>query len=659
MKNKYKIPFATKLVLRIIFIRFLIDRGVNLGYKRFGDNIEISQKEFLKVLEKKEELYALFQYLKNKFNGNLFELGEEINSESLTNDVFIVLKEFISGELILDNGQLSLFPMYDFNIISVELISNIYEILLGNEGQQVNKSFYTPTYIVDYMLSKNIEKSMLSSKSKTILDPSCGSGIFLVKAYRKIIEEKLKETDKTNIDKTLIDELKQNIFGVDLSPEAIDVSLFSLYLTILDYKDPKELENFKLPNLVGSNLFVSDFFDERLIGKIGYKKFDYILGNPPWGKIPQRTMEISKDFVLELDKYLHENSICSLVMPSKLLFNHKKPFLEFRKFLLENNLLMEVMDLSPVRKEIFKNAIAPASIITYRKSNLDFESTLKNKLTHISLKPNLYFDLFDLLVIEKNDIKYVDQNLLYKNDWVWKILLYGSSWDLDICLNLKNNFSSIGNVIEQVNKYRTEDEKIIYGTGLQLNGNNSIPEGYRGKLIIDSKTAIDRYKVDLSESKLFTADKVHRSRNPRLFEGPFSLVKKGISTRDFRMKAAYSDESFLFQETIRAIKGTRKDECFLKSITGILNSSLAAYVNILLHSSIGIEREQVFLEEILDFPYFFNDKLESQIANIVDEIQNSFEFEVEQGRNQYDLIKTIDELVLEAFNLKGSPYIDY
>ena len=54
LKYEFEIPFATKLVLRIIFIRYLIDRGVNLGYRNFDSNIEKSQKEFLMTLQNRE-----------------------------------------------------------------------------------------------------------------------------------------------------------------------------------------------------------------------------------------------------------------------------------------------------------------------------------------------------------------------------------------------------------------------------------------------------------------------------------------------------------------------------------------------------------------------------------------------------------------------------
>lgn len=106
LKNTYHINFATKLVLRLIFIRFLIDRGVDLAYENFSGNIEQAKNELLKYLRNKDSIYTLFAYLKSKFNGNLFDLGDEIECPELTQDVFNLLADFLSGTISMEDGQL-------------------------------------------------------------------------------------------------------------------------------------------------------------------------------------------------------------------------------------------------------------------------------------------------------------------------------------------------------------------------------------------------------------------------------------------------------------------------------------------------------------------------------------------------------------------------
>lgn len=174
LKNEYKLEFATKLILRVIFIRYLIDKGVDIGYNGLTSDIEKSRQRLIEVAKDKEQLYELFSYLKEKFNGNLFELSDEVNNVNLTQDVFSLISDFLSGKEKQRTGQQSLFSLYDFDIIPVSLISNIYEILLGEEKQKSDKAFYTPDYLVKYVVAQALDKEQIK-ESLITLDPSCGS----------------------------------------------------------------------------------------------------------------------------------------------------------------------------------------------------------------------------------------------------------------------------------------------------------------------------------------------------------------------------------------------------------------------------------------------------------------------------------------------------
>ena len=174
LKNKYGLKFATKLILRVIFIRFLIDKGIDICYEGFSKDIEMSKKKLNEISKDKEKLYLLFEAMKQKFNGNLFQLDGEIDDVNLSDDVFILISDFLSGTEELWTGQRSLFPMYDFDIITVSLISNIYEILLGKEKQKDDKAFYTPDYLAEFAIRQLIGGIRIGKKL-LILDPSCGS----------------------------------------------------------------------------------------------------------------------------------------------------------------------------------------------------------------------------------------------------------------------------------------------------------------------------------------------------------------------------------------------------------------------------------------------------------------------------------------------------
>ena len=195
-----------------------------------------------------------------------------------------MLHDFLSANIDTKTGQLSFFDLYDFNIIPVELISNIYEILLGKESRDKDNAFYTPQYLVNYILDHTISPFVRDNDKCKVLDPSCGSGIFLVESYRRMVEKKLNGAQFTEDNELLQHILTETIYGVDLNKDAIDVAIFSLYLAVLDYKNPKTLKKFVLPNLKGKNLFVNDFFDEEALLSLQAVKFDLIIGNPRGAK---------------------------------------------------------------------------------------------------------------------------------------------------------------------------------------------------------------------------------------------------------------------------------------------------------------------------------------------------------------------------------------
>ncbi|MEX2410322.1 MAG: N-6 DNA methylase, partial [Candidatus Paceibacterota bacterium] len=280
---------ANALLGKVIFVRYLIDRKVKLDFEQSGSRIW-SNQEFCSLLLDRRKVNSFFNYLKEKFNGNLFQLTDE-ELESIPQESFKTVVNLLSGDEI-SSGQISLFNHYDFSIIPVEFISNVYELFIGKDQQESKGAYYTPLFLVDYILSQTVQKRFDEQKSNyscRVLDPSCGSGIFLVETLRKIIEQfrannpDLK-TNTTEYKDALKKLATQNLFGVDKDRSAVDIAIFSIYLTLLDYQSRSDIETFKFPLLFGKNFFSYDFFDEEAEFNNVFKniEFDFILGNPPW-----------------------------------------------------------------------------------------------------------------------------------------------------------------------------------------------------------------------------------------------------------------------------------------------------------------------------------------------------------------------------------------
>jgi hypothetical protein len=135
---------SNALIGKCIFVRYLIDRNVEIKFHgKFG---LWENKEFCELLKNKEQTIQFFEYLEVHFNGEAFLL---VNSElqSVQQEAFNILSQLMRGTAIA-TGQMSLFDIYDFSIIPVEFISNVYEQFIGEDNQAKEGAYYTPVFLI-------------------------------------------------------------------------------------------------------------------------------------------------------------------------------------------------------------------------------------------------------------------------------------------------------------------------------------------------------------------------------------------------------------------------------------------------------------------------------------------------------------------------------
>lgn len=630
---------ANSVIGRLIFTRYLIDRGVELESKIIKKGKE--RESFLELILAPQKLYSFFAYLKNEFNGHLFPVTKE-EKQKFNAKHSKILHNLFSGN-DLKSGQTSLFDLYDFNIIPIELVSNIYERFIGREERDSSQSFYTPSFLVDYILKDTVEEFLKNKSSCKVLDPSCGSGIFLVETLRKIIEKNLSKNKNITDDK-LKEFLTANIFGVDRDVNAINVAIFSLYLTLLDYKHPKEIKNFKLPPLRDSNFFELNFFSQVLKQKLEGIQFDFIIGNPPWKSISGDSdhtqfvnhhshiisdFQIAQSFIVNIKNYSSRSTKCALVITSKILYNLNAQ--NFRKYFLRNHKVFSVLELSSVRELIFKGAIGPSAVIFFQHSE-DEKSNLGNVVHHVSLKPNRHFELFKNIVIEKFDYKKIIQKYFYDCDWAWKVFVYGNILDFLFVKRLKRDYDNINQIISK--------NGLIARQGVQIGGGDKNDSSHLiGLPFIDTsigKKQLRRFYIDFKNAGKWNLKKIHRPRDPQVFNPPALFIKKGLSS-DFELVSAVSEKKCVFTDSITAIRGTEKQKNLFRSLEGCVNSKLFPYFTLMTGTSAGIEREQAHNE---DEKFLFPVLINSEISTLVKEIEN--------------LTKKYEEATLKDDFLKGA-----
>ncbi|MBR5469203.1 MAG: N-6 DNA methylase [Paludibacteraceae bacterium] len=649
---------ANALIGKIIFIRYLIDRKVQL---HFQDIPKLwTNEDLCELLLRKEQYIQFVKYLEDSekgFNGDLFRITSD-DYETISQEALNIIILLLQG-VEIKTGQLSLFKLYDFSILPVEFISNVYEKFIGKENQNEEGAYYTPTFLVDYIIQQTIGKHFDSTHSYDckVLDPACGSGIFLVESLRRIIDKYIKENNVRDEDrnsdgfrKKLKNLVRHNIYGIDKDESAVQVAIFSIYLTLLDYQSPADIGNFKFPNLLGTNLICSDTFDtsnaslNRLLEQ--HIQFDYIIGNPPWmrGRIQKDHMgksivpqymrylrstqqlnfvgnkEIAQAFALRSLDFASNKTQIALILTSKVLYNLQTK--KFRQHILQNCYVDQVFELAAVRREVFNKsndkATTPACVLFYRKAT---EVVPEDHLIeHIALKPSRFFSMFKVFTLTRNDVQYVRQNLLLEDDCLWKVLVYGSYLDYNFIKKLKSHKS--------IQAHLTEIGATCHQGLKRKDGNKSInTTDLIGWDFLDLSKEIKQFYIFPEHQKWTRPSVGYIYRTPQntidfsIYTPPMLLTKETVNT-DLESISSISSQKLLFTDKITSIKinGNNAIQEY-RNIAGLINSSLFAYYILHSSSTVGIMIEQqVNDQERFSFPYLVS----NEIAAIIQEIESIY-----------------------------------
>jgi hypothetical protein len=222
---------AQKLIGRTIFLQYLVDRGLLTSdrlVRLFG------LPELSDLMRVPESANLLFDWMRATFNGDLFPPDIKHERDLVGLPQLSVLADFLDG-LEPSTRQFRLFP-FRFDVIPVELISSIYEQFahsVAGRDAAAQGLHYTPINLVDLALDQVF--ATLSPRA-VILDPACGSGVFLVEAMRRLVF--LRSQTETPSRELVRDVLYNQIHGVDINPGALQVTAFSLYLAALEL-DPE------------------------------------------------------------------------------------------------------------------------------------------------------------------------------------------------------------------------------------------------------------------------------------------------------------------------------------------------------------------------------------------------------------------------------------
>ncbi len=390
------------LLARLIFVQFLFQRcdsdgvpALNTEHLRGLYNSNILSKEYNslgEILSNHADTYQLFKHLNDKFNGDLFPDHWQEEQEKVTQTHLNILKDFIAGDIQIRTGQYALWSMYSFDTIPLEFISSIYEAFVSKHAGTV----YTPTHLVDFILDGVLPWDGTDWNIK-ILEPACGSGIFLVRAFQRLVYRWKQVNPSASIHEKIIilkQLLTNNLLGIDINRQAVRVASFSLYLAMCDEIDPRYYWNeVEFPSLRDNRLLEADFFSEDHNGfrtQEDAETYDLIVGNPPWGKNsltklqtefnsksaqewakshdwPTPYNDMGPLFVAKSLKLIKSTGYVSLLQPASTLLFNKTAHTLREKFFTQYS-VQEVVNLSILRFGLFKEAVGPAVIFTIQST---------------------------------------------------------------------------------------------------------------------------------------------------------------------------------------------------------------------------------------------------------------------------------------------------
>ena len=620
------------LLARVIFIQFLFDRqdsdggtALNSNYiKKLHRANKISQPycSFSEILANHADCYSLFWHLDDVFNGDLFtrssrervddNMVREKEEATVNSSHLDLLSDFVSGRMQMSTGQLSLWPSYSFDIIPLEFISSIYEAFVTRRPGTV----YTPSHLVDFVLDGILPWNGREWDLK-ILDPACGSGIFLVKAFQRLIHRWKSANPQQKIGATVLRSLlERNLYGVDDDSHAIRTASFSLYLAMCDEIDPRHYwTQVRFPSLRDRSLISRDFFDEdneRCRPTEEKKHYDIVVGNPPWGRNsatpwsrkwakknswPISNGDIGPLFLAKATSLTKSNGMISLIQPAgTLLFNQSSTAAQTRKRIFRDFTVTEVVNFSALRFGLFRKAVGPAVLFTLRP-----QSPSGDSVQYVTPKPVRCSGADDYrIVIDPYDVHEIGASEAVNSPFVWSALVWGGRRDLRLLERLSK--------YQTLNKYKSTG-KVLTRRGIVRGGNEiRLPQILR-KRILEANDFPEDVFLQLSpivlDINLNPCIYERDSTNFNAFNPVQLIVKLSWKLDQQRFRAAMVEpptEGVLCTRHYVTVHAKREHKSLLEAACLSYNSAVATYFLFLRSGRFANYRPEPSVKQLLDVP---------------------------------------------------------
>jgi hypothetical protein len=669
-----------RILDRLIFIRNCEDRG--LEEKKLWE-----ARNETKVWKKAKEV---FTYYDRNYDSKLFTY-DPIDSKRVhlcdTLDIDdSVMREIIECLYRTKDKSIS----YDFSIIDADVLGTVYEQYLSHILKKTEKRakltenhmhrkeqgiYYTPIYIVDYIvrstLGELLKDQKINAEKIKVLDPACGSGSFLIKAFDVLNEysKNRKDYTQTQLDTTgtgstypkKLAILTDNVFGVDLDKQAVEIAQLNLLLKIAEkgQRLPLLEQNIRCGNsLIDDEEIANDKafkWEKEFKGIMSENGFDVVIGNPPY--VESRDIEDEQwDYYREKYSSAHKRFDLSVLFVEKaigvlknhglvgIIISNKFTASDYgygiRKYILENCKIKQIIDVSNI--DVFRDASTYPYIIILEKERdkTERESNaikVKKVSAETELKGNEKFS-------EINQASFLKSpNYIFSLDFTMEITrildkMKFKSKPLGEACEMKDGIHT-GNVREKLildNKKNDRCKKLITAESI-----NRYSVRWKGLWVDYRKEVIDKDKGEYGSL-----------RNPRIFEASEKLC---TALFGLRPEVAYDNKRLYANNSVKIILAKDKD-VNLKCILAMLNSNLMMFYYRTFFASTHVRGGyiQFYPQDFLRLPIKeTSEREQTELTKLVDEMLS-----INERLNELGDKKTDERTKLEEEMKKTDSEID-
>ena len=648
---------AQALIGRCIFAKYLIDREIVTEERLMA---LCGHADLPVVLGDPAAAKRLFAWLRETFNGDMFPSAEPVPAAGHLDTV----ARFLRGE-DLETRQLHFFP-YRFDVIPVELVSAIYEQFVhsaASESAGKNPAggkdvYYTPLAAVSLVLDEVFDDL---TGAESVLDLSCGSGVFLVEALRRLV--RLKTGAGTPNREAVRETLYNQVYGVDVSEAAVRIAAFSLYLAALELDlDPQPPEALRFKPLQGRTLLAGDArtIEETPAGRAvlaaggGLKRFDVIVGNPPWsfrGKAgtaarraagPQAPLQPrgqSLDFVARARDFAHDGTRFGMILSATPFFGRSATAARAVRDTVEALAPVTLINLSDLSGWLFPKANMPAVALLarHRPGPADL-------LTLVQARWSPAGERSHTIEIAPSDVTALPIASWKRNSGLFKAALLGRRPDLLLLDELWEKHESL--------EARLDAMGVRFRTGLTF-GDRSQSAAFLKGLPFARKPVKEPFSLAIDSLPAFDGSEAESPRQRDVYRAPLLLAREFLQGSP-RAVVTVAERDVVFTDSCYGVSfsGMRPETAYL--VAGILGSALASWYFLMTGSTFGLWIQRLKQKDFAAMPApLLERSLESDAGRRIVRRVRAFHRRTPNARDW----KALDDAVFDLYELDDADRI--